>query len=80
MLKMIHILILKKKLVIEIHNLKLVIMLEFLNRKKFLLKGIHQIGLKEFLLLAKLKIQFHGHILLMILMMKKLVEVFMKKN
>ena len=26
----------------------------------------HQIGLKKFLLLVKLKIQFHGHMLLMI--------------
>ena len=29
--------------------------------KMFLLKDIHQIGLKKFLLLAKLKIRFHGH-------------------
>ena len=27
-----------------------------------------------------LKIQFHGHILLIILMLKKLLERFMKKN
>ena len=27
-----------------------------------------------------LKIQFHGHILLIILMVKKLLERFMKKN
>ena len=55
-------------------------MLEFLNTKIFLLKDIHQIGLKKFLLLVKLKIQFHGHMLLMILMAKKLLEHFMKKN
>ena len=47
------------------------IMLEFLNTKTFLLKDIHQIGLKKFLLLVKLKIQFHGHMLLMISMVKK---------
>ena len=35
---------------------------------------------EEGLLLKKLKIQFHGHILLMILMVKKLLEHFMKKN
>ena len=46
----------------------------------FLLKDTHQIGLKKFLLLVKLKIQFHGHMLLMILMVKKLLEYFMKKN
>ena len=35
---------------------------------------------KNFLLLVKLKIQFHGYILLMILMEKKLLEYFMKKT
>ena len=80
MLKMIHISIFKKKLMIEIQTLKLVIMLEFLNTKIFLLKDIHQIGLKKFLLLVKLKIQSHGHMLLMILMVKKLLEHIMKKN
>ena len=32
----------------------------------FLLKAIHQIGLKKYLSLKKLKIQFHGLMLLMI--------------
>ena len=40
--------------------------------KTFLLKDKHQIGLKRFLLLAKLKIQFYRHTLLMISMVKKL--------
>ena len=80
MLRIIHNLILKKKLMIETLNLKLVIILEFLNTKTFLLKDIHQIGLKKFLLLVKLKIQFHGHMLLMISMVKKLLDHFMKKN
>ena len=53
---------------------------EFLYIKIFLLKDTYQIGLKKFLLLVKLKILFHGHILLMILMVKKLLEYFMKKN
>ena len=48
--------------------------------KKFLLKDTHQIGLKRFLLLAKLKIQFYRPTLLMISMVKKLWEHFMKKN
>ena len=39
-----------------------------------------QIGQKKFLLLMKLKIQFLGLILLVILMVKKLLEHFMKKN
>ena len=37
-------------------------------------------SLKKFLLLVKLKIQFHGNILLMILMVKKLLKHFMKTN
>ena len=48
--------------------------------KKSLLKDAHQIGLKKFLLLANLKKQFHGHMLLMILMVKTLQEHFMKEN
>ena len=48
--------------------------------KTFLLKAILQIGLKKCLLLKKLKIQFHGHMSLMILIVKKLLEHFMKKN
>ena len=39
-----------------------------------------KIGLKKFLSLKKLKIQFHGHMSLMILMVKKLLKHFMKKN
>ena len=42
-------------------NLKLVMMLQFQNIKTFLLRDIHQIGQKKFLLLAKLKTQFLGH-------------------
>ena len=53
---------------------------EFLNTKIFLLRDTHQTGLKKVLLLVKLKIQFHGHMLLMILMVKKLLEHFMIKN
>ena len=34
---------------------------KFLNIKTFLLKDTCQIGLKKFLLVVKLKIQFHGH-------------------
>ena len=55
-------------------------MLEYHNIKTFLLKDILQIGLKKFLWLKKLKILFHGDMLLMISMVKKLVEQFMKNN
>ena len=48
--------------------------------KNILLKHTNQIGLKKFLLLVELKIQFHGHMLLMISRVKKLLEHFMKKN
>ena len=64
----------------KILNSKLVIMLEFQNTKTFLLKDMLQIGQKKFLLLIKLKIQFLGLMLLVIWMVKKLLEVFMKKN
>ena len=55
-------------------------MLEFQNIKTFVLKDILQIGQKKFLLLIKLKIRFLGLMLLVISMVKKSVEVFMKKN
>ena len=35
---------------------------------------------EEIFVVKKVKIQFHGHMLLMILIMKRLLEVFMKKN
>ena len=38
-------------------------MLEFRNIKTFLLKNTLQISLKKFLLLFKLKTQFHGHMI-----------------
>ena len=50
------------------------------NTKKNLLKVILQICLKKFLRLNKLKIQFHGLMLLIILMVKKFLEHSMKKN
>ena len=49
-----------KKLMIKIRNLKLVIPSEFLGIRIFLLKAILQIGLKKFFFLRKLKIQFRG--------------------
>ena len=42
--------------------------------KLFLLMDTRQTGLKKFLLLVKLNIQFHGLMLLMILMLRKLLE------
>ena len=48
-IKMKPILILVKKLMIKILNLKLVIMQEYQNIKAFLVKAIVQIGLKKFL-------------------------------
>ena len=43
-------------------------------------KNIFAKGVKKFLYLKKLQIHFHGHMLLMISMMKKLLKNFMKKN
>ena len=55
-------------------------MLEYQNTKIVLLTNILQIGLKKFLWLKELKILFHGHMSLMISILKKLLEDFMKKN
>ena len=55
-------------------------MLEYQNKKAFLLKDIPQIFLKKFLWLKKSKTHFHGHMFLMISMVKKLLEHFMKKE
>ena len=43
-------------------------------------KAIFQIGPERFLLLQKLKILFLGHMLLVILKVKELLERFTKKN
>ena len=48
----------------KILNLKMVTMLEFQNIKTFLLKDTLQIGQKKFLLLAELRMQFLGLMLL----------------
>ena len=64
----------------KILNLKLVTVLGFKNVKTFLLKNIPQICQEKILLLVKLKIQFLGLMLLVTWMVKKLLEVFMKKN
>ena len=67
-----------KKFMIKILNSKLVIIFEYQNRKAFLLKDILQIDLKKFLSIKMLKILSHGHMLLVILLVKKLLEHFMK--
>ena len=46
---------------IKILNLKLVILLEYQNRKSILQKAIFQIGLKKFLRLKKLEALCRGH-------------------
>ena len=46
----------------------------------FLLKHMLQIGQKKFFLLVKLKIQFRWLMVLMTWVVKKLLEIFMKKN
>ena len=61
-------------------NLKLVIMLGYLKYKNIFAKNVLQTGLKKLLWLKKWKVLLHGHMLLLILMLKKLFEHFMKKN
>ena len=48
--------------------------------KNIFAKGYTSNRSEDVLLLVKLKIQFHGHMLLMISMVKKLLEHFMKKK
>ena len=56
------------------------ILLDYQNIKTFLQKVALQIGMKMFLWLKKLKILCCGHMLLMILTEKKLLEQSTKKN
>ena len=65
---------------IKILNLKLVILLEYQNIKTFLQKAMFQIGVKKFLRLKNLKTLCRGHMLLVILKVRKLLEHFTKKN
>ena len=69
-----------KKIIIKILNTKLVILLEYQNLKIYLQKATLQIGLKRFLWSKKLKIMCRGHVLLVILTEKKLLERFTKTN
>ena len=55
-------------------------MLEYQNIKIFLPKVTLLIGLKKFLRLKKLKMQSRRHMLLMILLEKKLLEYLAKTN
>ena len=68
------------KLMVKILNIKLEIILEYQIIKTFCAKGYVPNWFKEVLLLQKLKILFRGHMLLVILMEKKLLERFTKKN
>ena len=64
----------------KILNLKLVILLEYQNIKTFLKNAMFQIGLKKLLQLKKLKTLHDGHMLLVILKAKKLLERFTYKD
>ena len=66
----------------EINNkdpkFKIDVLLEYQNINIFLQKAMFQIGLRKWL--QKLKTLFREHMLLLILMEKKLLERFTKKN
>ena len=79
MLNIMHIFTLVKKLITKILSLKLVIMLEYQNTKNIVAKGC-TLNLSEKVLIGKIKILFHGGRLLMISMMKKSLDNFIKKN
>ena len=68
-----------KEIIRKVLNSKLVIMQEYQNTKIFLQKTMFQISLKKFLWLKKLKILFHGH-MLVILMEKEIVGTFYEKK
>ena len=55
-------------------------MLEYKNIKMFLQKVKYQIGLKKFILLKTLEKLCRGYLLLVILTVKKLLELLTKKN
>ena len=61
-------------------EVKVVILLEYQNIKIFLEKVYTPICQWKFLWLKKLKMLFRGHILLMIVTKKKLLELFTRKN
>ena len=65
---------------IKIKNLKLVILLDNQNIKTFLQKPMSHFGLKKFFLSKNLKTLCHGHMLLVTMKAKKLLEIFTKRN
>ena len=67
-----------KKLIINVLNSKLVIILGYQNIKGFLQKAMFQIDLKKIFLLETLKILFPGYMLLVILKVKKFLELLAK--
>ena len=80
MLNQAPILTLVEKLTMKILNWKLVILLEYQNIKMFLQRVTLRIGLKKFSTLKNLKTLFRGHMLLVIVKVKKLLKRFTKKN
>ena len=68
-----------KKITKKIFKLKLVIMKEYLNIKIYLPNAMFQIGLKKLLRAKNLKALCRGHMLLVIVTEKKLLERFTKK-
>ena len=64
---------------INILNLKLVIMLEYQNTKPFLLKDTPNWS-EEVFVIKETKTTLHGFILLVVSMVKKLLGYFMKNN
>ena len=61
-------------------KVNLIILLEYQSIKTFLQKSMLQICLEKILSLKKLKTLCRGHMLLVILKVKKLLERFTKKN
>ena len=70
-----------KKINDEDHKFKIGDIVRISKHKNiFAKKAMIEIGLNKFLLLQKLKILFRGHMLLVILKLKKFFERFTRKN
>ena len=80
MLRIVHILFFEKEVNDKDPKFKVGDHVRISKYKNIFAKGYTSNRSEDVLLLVKLKIQFHGHMLLMISMVKKLLEHFIKKN
>ena len=80
MLRIVHILFFEKEVNDKDPKFKVGDHVRISKYKNIFAKGYTSNRSEDVLFLVKLKIQFHGHMLLMISMVKKLLEHFLKRN